>query len=288
MTRFVAFMLLTSAMTAISLPVLASASSLTSCKSFPGKTDVVLVTVNIDFEMMFKNWLFHAGKFLTSSHQLVVWPEDEEILDRLQMFAASSSTPFVIAQSQQSDSRKTSFLQRKTRGFSNYTWDFGSIGYRKLVSQRPHRIQHFLHEGCNVLYVDVDTVWMRSPFDQIGAAGNYDLYVTSDTHEGSLDSRVLCSCFLYMRPTSVVQQLVSHWSALLPVGQPATNQPAFNTAFEEFRRANTDSATCLPIDQFPNGQEASKYKDPTVFHANYMQGVGTKSNWFKDKGLWFM
>eukprot|EP00931_Biecheleriopsis_adriatica_P113900 TRINITY_DN8916_c0_g1_i1.p1 TRINITY_DN8916_c0_g1~~TRINITY_DN8916_c0_g1_i1.p1 ORF type:complete len:305 (+),score=40.15 TRINITY_DN8916_c0_g1_i1:69-983(+) len=261
------------------------------CQPFPGK-EVVLVTVNEHYENLFLNWISHASEFLTDAHQVVVWPEDDRIIDPLMSHAqshANSLHPWLVVQPSSSLlQQESSFIEAGNTGKERCAFfvdplDFGMPAYTKLVQGRPQHILYFLSKGCNVLYNDIDAVWLKSPFAQIEKAGMRDLYITDDKGMGSWESDYLCSCFLYMRSGNTTQDLCKRWAAALGGGM---DQPALNAALRDMGMNNAEKSALLPRDQFPNGGEADKFQDPTVLHANYMVGLDAKVRWLKSKDAW--
>uniref|UniRef100_A0A2C9VU63 Nucleotide-diphospho-sugar transferase domain-containing protein n=1 Tax=Manihot esculenta TaxID=3983 RepID=A0A2C9VU63_MANES len=55
---------------------------------------------------------------------------------------------------------------------------FGSQGFFNFTSRRPRHLLHILELGYNVMYNDVDMVWLGDPFPYL--QGNHDVYFTDD------------------------------------------------------------------------------------------------------------
>ncbi|MBA0763488.1 hypothetical protein Gotri_012923 [Gossypium trilobum] len=55
---------------------------------------------------------------------------------------------------------------------------FGSQGFFNFTSRRPQHLLKILELGYNVMYNDVDMVWLRDPFPYL--EGNHDVYFTDD------------------------------------------------------------------------------------------------------------
>merc|ERR1719189_794304 len=94
---------------------------------------------------------------------------------------------------------------------------YDSKNYGRVVMQRPREILDLLDQGCSVLYSDIDAVWVKDPFLEIGAAGPGNLYVTDDGKITNwlhpLESTVnYCTCFLYVQPHAATKQLMEAWS----------------------------------------------------------------------------
>ncbi|KAI3831727.1 hypothetical protein MKX03_016525 [Papaver bracteatum] len=55
---------------------------------------------------------------------------------------------------------------------------FGSQGFFNFTSRRPRHLLHILELGYNVMYNDVDMVWLADPFTYL--KGKHDVYFTDD------------------------------------------------------------------------------------------------------------
>lgn len=55
---------------------------------------------------------------------------------------------------------------------------FSSQGFFNFTSRRPRHLLHILELGYNVMYNDVDMVWLADPFPYL--QGNHDVYFTDD------------------------------------------------------------------------------------------------------------
>lgn len=51
-------------------------------------------------------------------------------------------------------------------------------GFFNFTSRRPRHLLHILELGYNVMYNDVDMVWLADPFPYL--QGNHDVYFTDD------------------------------------------------------------------------------------------------------------
>jgi len=263
------------------------------CGPFPGQ-HVVLVTVSADFMPFFQNWLHYSGPFLTSSEQVVAFAEDEEVVPMLRrVLHEGTRTRFKIAIPANEEQTAWDVTMASDRSYSQDVYEiriqdihpFGSKAYKEVVSQRPREIRHFLDQNCSVLYSDIDMAWLQNPFDAISRAGDYEMYVTDDRDKkpASLTSTYLCSCFLYMHPTSDVKAVMRRWEFLMQ-GKPDHNQPRFNTAFHAIRKRSPGFAVMLPRSEFPPGVIETAH--PTVLHANGRSGEEKKKSYLEKHGAW--
>jgi len=265
-----------------------------TCGPFPGK-QVVLVTVSTDFMPFFQNWLHFAGPYLTSSEQIVAFAEDGEVVPMLRRFLHEGArTPFKIAiPANETQISWNVIAAAADRSYSQDVYKiriqdihpFDSKAYKEIVSQRPRQIRHFLEQGCSVLYADIDAAWIKNPFSGISCAGKFEMYVTDDSkkEDHGLNSHNLCSCFLYMHPTSTVKAVMRRWEFLLEA-ELQRNQVRFTQAVHEIRNCFPDFAVVLPREDFPPG--CDKPNHPRVLHANYVIGEQEKKEFLKKHGAW--
>mmetsp|Transcript_152072 Transcript_152072/g.369317 ORF Transcript_152072/g.369317 Transcript_152072/m.369317 type:complete len:114 (-) Transcript_152072:171-512(-) len=110
------------------------------------------------------------------------------------------------------------------------------------------------------------------------------MYVTDDSPQKmGLMSDNLCSCFLYMHPTSNVKAVISLWESMLK-GKTDYDQPFFNKAFQKIRHRSPGFAVALPRKEFPPGCDVPDH--PTVLHANWIIGEQNKTKFLKEHGAW--
>ncbi|KAH9310586.1 hypothetical protein KI387_025621 [Taxus chinensis] len=129
------------------------------------------------------------------------------------------------------------------------THRFGSQGFFNFTSRRPRHLLQILELGYQVMYNDVDMVWLADPFPFF--KGDYDIYFTDDmtavkplNHSNSLPPpgkkgrTYICSCMIFLRPTSGAKLVLKKWMEELEM-QPwsrttkTNDQPAFNWALNK-------------------------------------------------------
>ncbi|KAF2584447.1 hypothetical protein F2Q70_00036317 [Brassica cretica] len=123
-------------------------------------------------------------------------------------------------------------------------------GFYNLTSRRPQHLLDILELGYNVMYNDVDMVWLQDPFKYL--QGSQDVYFMDDmtaikplNHSHGLPpSRngvtYVCSCMIFLRCTSGAKLLLKKWVEEIRA-QPWSNteakkphdQPAFNRALHK-------------------------------------------------------
>ncbi|WZZ27796.1 hypothetical protein YC2023_011197 [Brassica napus] len=135
---------------------------------------------------------------------------------------------------------------------------FGSQGFYNLTSRRPQHLLDILELGYNVMYNDVDMVWLQDPFKYL--QGSQDVYFMDDmtaikplNHSHGLPpSRngvtYVCSCMIFLRCTSGAKLLLKKWVEEIRA-QPWSNteakkphdQPAFNRALHKITQVQGES-----------------------------------------------
>eukprot|EP00268_Persea_americana_P010420 TRINITY_DN14239_c0_g1_i1.p1 TRINITY_DN14239_c0_g1~~TRINITY_DN14239_c0_g1_i1.p1 ORF type:complete len:355 (-),score=65.36 TRINITY_DN14239_c0_g1_i1:661-1725(-) len=187
---------------------------------------------------------------------------------------------------------------------------FGSQGFFNFTSRRPRHLLHILELGYNVMYNDVDMVWLADPFPYL--QGNHDVYFTDDmaavkpldhSHDlpapGKKGRTYICSCMIFLRPTNGAKLVMKKWIEELHA-QPwsktrkSNDQPAFNWALN--RTAGQVDLYLLPQAAFPSG--GLYFKNQTwvqetkglhvIVHNNYITGFEKKIKRFQEFGLWLV
>lgn len=187
---------------------------------------------------------------------------------------------------------------------------FGSQGFFNFTSRRPRHLLHILELGYNVMYNDVDMVWLADPFPYL--QGNNDVYFTDDmtavkplnhSHDlpapGKKGRTYICSCMIFLRPTDGAKLVMKKWIEELQV-QPwskkrkSNDQPAFNWALN--KTVGQVDMYLLQQAAFPSG--GLYFKNQTwvqetkalhvIIHNNYITGFEKKIKRFHDFGLWLL
>eukprot|EP00929_Paragymnodinium_shiwhaense_P112874 TRINITY_DN81136_c0_g1_i1.p1 TRINITY_DN81136_c0_g1~~TRINITY_DN81136_c0_g1_i1.p1 ORF type:complete len:349 (-),score=62.43 TRINITY_DN81136_c0_g1_i1:105-1151(-) len=272
------------------------------CRLYPNRR-VVLVTVDGTYTDFFENWLLYAERLLTSQEQVVAIAEDAKALSalhRLQLGADGKERYDIVEEEPDIHALISAVKLEGGDGASPY----GTEGFVKLVTRRSRRISRFLEHGCAVLYVDVDTVWLRSPFDDIATAGDHEIYFTDDKPKDSMnvadyckpkssEPPNICTCFMFVRPTKQAMTLIRDWTMLAALEQNQEHgcQVQFNAVF--CRNIKSIDYAVLPKDRYPSGEllrgQSNKFftsGGPTVVHANYRVGHENKKIFLQQNGVW--
>ncbi|KAF8045920.1 hypothetical protein N665_4213s0006 [Sinapis alba] len=162
--------------------------------------------------------------------------------------------------------------------------NFGSQGFFNLTSRRPEHLLQLLELGYNVMYNDVDMVWLQDPFPYL---------------EGNHDVTNICSCMIFLRPTNGAKLLMKQWIKELHA-QPwsksnkGNDQPGFNWALG--KTAHQVDVYLLSQAAFPTGGVYFWYKTwvketkgkHVIIHNNYIVGFNNKMKRFRQFGLWLV
>ena len=172
------------------------------------------------------------------------------------------------------------------------TLDFWSPEYNKLVNKRPEHILNFLLQGYDILYSDVDTVWLENPFPYF-EGDEHDLFVQIDPIP---PDGWICTGFMFFKCNNQTIDLVFRWMEF--VTRPTTkgsNQPAFNQIIND-KRSQDLNIKNLDIDKFVSGKHYFNNKwrrenpdvKPVVLHNNFIVGHDTKVARFKLLKMWYI
>jgi len=296
----------------------------------------VLVTVNIGFYDFFLNWAAHFDRIEgLRGIEVIVVAEDDKVFEKLRDDPTIPST-FRFERSrleleekptnennngiaQTKDKTKSKGKTQNTgsneneRKDTDKALDYQSPNYLKMVSTRADVIAKKLELGLNVLYSDMDTVWLSDPMPHIHAAfqsahgngnGGVDLVAQLDELPGGEDpTKVLyyCTGFMAIRSTPASLQLMKAWDQALQT--PQLNQPVFNDLLKKAAKRGRLRHAPLPMDRFPHGGRyftEINYKNFTshrnkacnnmtvVVHNNYIVGHENKRQRFQQYGLWLV
>lgn len=160
------------------------------------------------------------------------------------------------------------------------------------------------------MYNDVDMVWLQDPFKYL--EGRHDAYFMDDmtaikpldhSHDlpppGKKGRPYICSCMIFLRPTSGAKLLMRKWIEELrdqpwSKAKKANDQPGFNWAL--MKTAHQVDLYLLPQAAFPTGGLYFKNKTwvketkgkHVIIHNNYIVGFEKKTKRFRDYGLWLV
>jgi len=254
-------------------PVCETLSFSRTCSSYPNKL-VVLTTVDYGMLSFFEMWHKSAARYIDHScMQLVAMAEDD---------ATFSSLRHDFSEAELDVQTDRGIKAEMFPAFASRIDELklhAKSHYNAIVSRRPFYISKLLHQGCSVLYVDIDTLWKADPFLELLKMdqGRGQLYVTIDNPNPHKDE--FCTCFLYIQPTNWTNQVIDGWAKALFGESP--NQPAFNTILKRMD-PQREKRSVLPFARFPPGCVANEFVDSAaVLHANWRVGHFSKESFLR-------
>lgn len=221
---------------------------------------------------MFRNWLFHASRFLSpQTDQLVIAAESQNTVPIMKALSGLFGVHWDVQFSGSSGDN-----DKEVSTYGKGIWS-------KVVTHRPSQILQLLNQGCSVLYQDIDTVWTRSMFPEIDSAGEFDAYIANDND--NVKNRYLCTCLMYFHPTIANKQLMERWSSSIKGAK--ANQYPFNSVLTSMEKSGSINFHVLSLLTFPPGKLAHlNNQTAVVLHANYVEGANGKVNFLKKYGYW--
>ena len=163
---------------------------------------------------------------------------------------------------------------------------YGSKGFGELASMRPVYMHFFLNRGVSIIWQDLDSVPLEDPMRFIPRG--FDAVLIDDKRtDHHYSSNYLCSCFIYMNPSSGSLTTLELWFDEL--NNESVNQLAFNRAISNARAGQTITIAILPRSVFPNGEDYDKFNRTSAWiHANYRKGAKCKQQFLSERGAWAM
>lgn len=247
----------------------------------------LILTTEVNSEYIdngiFANWYQSAQPFFHSSIQLLFDVPDAGAIDRLKTLKYLPDDVLIMNDKMEI----VPLFESSGSGTSMLKSPYGSEEYLALMTRRPTRMKHLLEMKCSVLHVDIDTWWIKSPFDDI-ANTNHDLLITDNSPANN--ERDVCGCFLFMKPASPVLKLTEDWIERIndPKYTGKGNQPALNFAING-NKDNIDYAF-LSYKHFPPGKAVMlglhDVSQVVLYHANFLRDSETKIAFLSERGMW--
>jgi hypothetical protein len=246
----------------------------------PSTKLVILTEINTQYMKtgLFQNWLYYAIPYLNKTVSLVFDCTEESALQELLKFTLPVDA-YLLNKDYKLTKLYQPFSDLDSHKHRNDPFGYGTKNYKEMMIRRPKAIHTLLKRHFSVLLIDLDTVWVKDPFVQLHKAGlQRDLLVTSDGPR-------ICGCFLFFRSGPQAIEIASEWTTSCMTTRAVGNQVPLNVVLGHTHERGWDVGT-LPMDQFPPGNQATKYKHATVYHANWLAGSEHKVTWLKGHNLW--
>ena len=223
---------------------------------------IIILTVNDGYLDFLQNWI-HFYEKLHLNYRVFVITEDDTAFLKLNNLKLDQAFTVI----------------RSWKKSSSSAVKFESKQFMELTSARPSHIFTYLEKGLNVLYADIDSVWLQDPFPYF--TGDFDMWI-------QLDGNTYCTGLLGIRRSNDSIKLTKMWEASLK--QKLNNdQTAFNLVCKEAKI----KIKSLDTNLFPSGDlyfnkfDTSKRNSVAIVHNNYIIGHDKKLQRFKKHNLWF-
>ena len=241
---------------------------------------VILTTATASFIDFTENWLASIRR-LGDHPAIYIIAEDQETYDYF-----NSKPPMT---------KVTIFQAAKYE--ENSTLAFDSSAYKNFVNKRPRYILDILKRGHNVLFSDVDIVWIANPYGFFQET--FDIHILQD--QGPPKPTIFCAGFVMYQATNATIQFVERWIAEINhfeesrpdqelLNRLLQNKPVIKKPVPEI------SFKVLDIHKFVSGRhyfnetwrrENPSFK-PVVLHNNWIKGHDVKVERFKELGMWLI
>lgn len=157
-------------------------------------------------------------------------------------------------------------------------WTFSEeSGFRNIVKNKWSIIKKIYQENKELCWVDTDIVFIENPIEYI--SGHEEILFQGDS-PGS----TLCSGFMVFNESKECGEIINECASAVD----ADDQLIIN---EIIISKYSNNAAILSRDLFPNGYAyytEGKKENAVIVHNNFMVGVETKMQKFKEENLWFL
>lgn len=236
---------------------------------FAGQT-VVLTTTNAAFVPFARNWLEYLRR-IPNLPPIIVVAEDTVAFDAMKQYPEVTT---VMTKRYPSPTERLEYLSKD---------------YIKLINKRPTYIKMLLDKDINVLFSDVDTIWLENPFPYL--EGNYDVILQEDQPAPEV---VYCAGFIYFKATELSKVFMDNWMQhMAKYRNMKPDQKILN--LELAKRSGFLRTKILNVELFPNGKNffdrkwRMKHKmRPVVIHNNWVETLEEKFERFNKMGLWLI
>jgi hypothetical protein len=168
------------------------------------------------------------------------------------------------------------YIDQKLKGYQEWSFDESS-GFRNIVRHKWKIIDEVHRKHPNLMWVDTDIVFRQNPVEIL--TGHKEVLFQGDS-PGS----TLCTGFMVFNETQECRKLIEECGS----DETDDDQLIMNrVALEKYR----DNIALLSEDLFPNGNvyyQQGKKENAMIVHNNWMVGVQTKIQKFKEENLWFL
>ena len=163
---------------------------------------VIIVSVSMGYIHFYRNWLIFAMELGFGEKHIVI-AEDLEVFQILANDAKLNLKGRIIDPSHQGPD------------IPDKPHTHGSYSFNLMAGRRPQYILKFLKLGYDVLYSDIDTVWLADPFSHF-TDPSVTLFIQSDP-ENRFDSidHILCTGYMLLKANDHAIDLMTRWEKAL-------------------------------------------------------------------------
>tara|TARA_A100001015_G_scaffold28367_2_gene31516 strand:+ start:1786 stop:6273 length:4488 start_codon:yes stop_codon:yes gene_type:complete len=232
------------------------------------KSWVILLTVNAGYIDLFLNF-FHWFEKLKLDNRVVVIAEDERVFVSLEQMPWPSNVKV---------HKSKLIVEEAPMG------DWNTLPYNNIVSKRPTYILDMLKLGEQVLYADIDSVWLSSPLKHWDDRADI-MYAMDQKNRNRDKPDNYCSGLLFVIPNERTISFFKDWQSLQKGGKER-NQHGFNDLLRAHKKMRQK---LLPEKAFPAGHmyfDRGQREGVVVVHNNFIIGHDAKVARFKAHNLW--
>lgn len=245
----------------------------------------ILSVTNTGFVDFAQNWLYSLH-LLNKTFKIKLLTEDEGAFRILSKVTDSFA-----------DTKIRLHVRRDKNGTTR-ALSYSSKAYSDLVTSRSKLILRELMVGQDVLFVDIDAVWLKDPLPLIWSMLNdFDVIVAIGR-----DRQTPCPCFLYLKSSLVTLKMVRDWVKRLerlnasPVqSKHEHDMAALGVILDKYSTKCKLRLHKLNHNQFPTGDLYFKTpifydnhkKEVYVVHGNGLGQHSSKLFFFKLFNVWY-
>lgn len=172
------------------------------------------------------------------------------------------------------------YTEEELTDYQNWTFDSNS-GFRKIHYYKWPIIKKIYQEHKQLCWVDTDIVFLKDPTEYLKI---HKTFVAQNDYPGHR----ACGGFLVFNDSDITESLIGEMAENIS----EDDQILLNYFIDGAYKTNYKP---LPRELFPNGktyyelENKEKLKDTAyIIHNNWMIGIETKMNKFKEEGLWYL
>jgi len=159
--------------------------------------------------------------------------------------------------------------------------DYRTLAYKQMVSRRPFYLLQLFELYTNIIYTDIDTVWLKDPRPYFH--GDYDFWAQTD------DPDTLCTGFLALKKSNNTRRMLMLWNKEL-IGKDQLIQPIFNRVLhntsEDFKYAKLPEVEFPPCNILRKNLSENEQNLVVIVQNDWIIGKQDKIERFKKSHLW--